>query len=126
MMDGSTQRLPALGKSKLNRTKLEHDYKTVEDGEEMQFVETTVKCILTPGHTEGSMSYLANGSYLFVGDNLSLRNGKVELFDSVFNMSDDTQRNSLKKLAHLQDIQYLLTAHYGFTDSYQKSFKNWI
>ena len=126
MIDGTTPRLPHMGKSRFNRTRLDYSYATVEDGEELCFENLRVKCILTPGHTEGSVSFLINGTYLFVGDNLSLRNGRVNLFNSTFNISDDVQRQSLRKLAKIQGAQYIFTAHYGFSDSYEEAFKDFV
>ena len=126
MIDGTTSRLPHMGKSRLNRTRLDHSYTTIEDGEELCFGDLGVKCILTPGHTEGSMSFLINGTYLFVGDSLSLSNGRVDLFNSTFNISDDVQRQSLRNLAKIQGIQYVFTAHYGFSDHYVEAFKDFV
>ena len=121
MIDGSTSRMFDIGKNKLD-----YDYKVLKDGEEVYFNKTKVKPLLTPGHTNGSMSYLIDGKYLFVGDNLSLKNGHVELFNSLFNMNDDIQRSSLNHLAKIQNVHYIFTAHYGFSDEYNNAFKHFL
>jgi len=119
MIDGSVSRMFVIGKNKLN-----YNYKVIEDNEEIQFGKLKVKSILTPGHTNGSMSFIINDSYLFAGDNLSLKNGQVNLFNSLFNMNDDIQKESLENLAKMQNIKYIFSAHYGFSDDYHEAFKN--
>ncbi|MCL2842577.1 MAG: MBL fold metallo-hydrolase [Oscillospiraceae bacterium] len=119
VLDGSVPRLVFGGKNKLN-----HSYSTIEDNEELYFGKIKVKSVLTPGHTVGSMSFLIDDKYLFVGDNLSLQNGQVGLFNSLFNLSDDTQKESIRNLAKIASTEYIFTAHYGFTDSPREAFKN--
>ncbi|MCL2438274.1 MAG: MBL fold metallo-hydrolase [Coriobacteriia bacterium] len=127
VIDGSAPRLPHLGKSRFNKTTLNHSYTAVEDNEELHFKDIIVRCIHTPGHTVGSMSFLINDTYLFVGDNLSLREGKVELFNSIFNADDDVQKESLRRLAALPaGVQYIFTAHYGFSDNFQEAFEKFL
>lgn len=41
----------------------------LQDGDKIRFGETEVECILTPGHTKGSMCYLLQAS-LFTGDTI--------------------------------------------------------
>jgi len=119
VIDGSVSRLPFGGRNKLN-----YDYSKIEDTEELCFGKIKVKSFLTPGHTSGSMSFLIDDKYLFVGDNLSLQDGKVSLFNSLFNLSDDTQKESIKKLAQIANVEYIFTAHYGFTDEPKKAFQS--
>jgi len=104
--------------------KLKHSYKTIDDNDELFFGKIKVKSILTPGHTNGSMSFMIDDKYLFVGDTLGLQNGQVSLFNSLFNMSDDTQKKSIANLAKMTKIEYVFTAHYGFTDEPQKAFES--
>jgi len=119
MIDGSVVRMFDALKNRLN-----HDYKVLDDNEEIYFGKTKVKCILTPGHTNGSMSYILDDKYLFVGDTLSLKDGQVEMFNSSFDMDDNTQRKSIEKLSKLQNIEYVFTAHYGFIDARGEIFGN--
>jgi len=119
VIDGSVPRLVFGGKNKFN-----YNYSTIEDNEELRFGKIKVKSVLTPGHTVGSMSFLIDDKYLFVGDNLSLQNGQVGLFNSLFNFNDDTQKESIRNLAKIASTEYIFTAHYGFTDKPKEAFKN--
>jgi len=119
MIDGSVARMFGIGKNKLNVV-----YKVLKDNEEIYFGNIKVNAILTPGHTNGSMSYVVNDKYLFVGDTLSLKNGQAELFNSLFNMNDIAQKQSIEKLGKVCGIEYIFTCHYGFTDDYKEAFKN--
>jgi len=107
MIDGTVSRMLFV-KSKLN-----YSYKTLEDNEERNFGKIKVKTILMPGHTKGSASFLIDDKYLFSGDNFSLKNGRIELFNSFFNMNDNIQKESIKRLDEIKDIEYIFTAHYG-------------
>ncbi len=103
-------------------------HEDLKDNSEITIGNLRIKCILTPGHTPGSMSYLLNEKYLFTGDTLSLKDGHVDLFVHFFNMDDDMQRKSItmiKGLADTKDIRYILTAHHGYTDNVNKAFENW-
>ena len=113
VIDGSTPRL-----FNLFNNRLKHAYTTIENDSNMEFDGLNVKPILTPGHTTGSMSYLVDGKYLFVGDALSLADGKVKLFNALFNMDDEVQKQSIAKLAKIQGVEYVFTAHYGFAKGY--------
>jgi len=121
VLDGSVPRLSFGGKNKLN-----YSYRTIADTEELRFGSIQVKSILTPGHTVGSMSFLIDDKYLFVGDSLSLRNGLVGLFNSLFNLNDDVQKESISKLAKMASTKYIFTAHYGFTDKPSEAFKSFL
>jgi hypothetical protein len=55
---------------------------------------------------------------------MSLKNGKADLFNEFFNMDSETEKESIKKLAALQNIKYIFTAHYGFTDDAGKALGN--
>lgn len=79
--------------------------------------------ILTPGHTPGSMCYQVDGRFLFTGDSMRLRDGIADIFSQSINMDSDTQRQSLKKLARLEEVNYIFTAHFGYTDSFYRAFE---
>jgi glyoxylase-like metal-dependent hydrolase (beta-lactamase superfamily II) len=115
LIDGSTGRI--LGMSNT----LECEYTLLEDNQEIELCGLPVKCLLTPGHTSGSMCYLINGKYLFTGDCMSLSDGKVELFNNFFNMDSDIQRKSLQMLTSVENVDYLFTAHYGYTDDFHNA-----
>ncbi len=100
-------------------------YILLRDGQDIETAGLKIHCILTPGHTPGAMCYLVNGKYLFTGDTLSLKNGRAGTFNDLFNMDTNRQKSSLKKLAGLSGIEYIFTAHYGYTDNFQKAFEPW-
>ncbi len=80
---------------------------------------------MSPGHTPGSMCFLIGDKFLFVGDNMSLKNGKIDPFNDFFNIDTKLQSKSLKKLALLTGVEYIFTAHYGYTNEFTQAFKNW-
>jgi hydroxyacylglutathione hydrolase len=119
MINGTTKRM-FFFHNKLNRK-----YTTLEDGQVLTIDGLSVQSILTPGHTPGSTCYLIAGKYLFTGDNMSLQNGRAELFNKVFNMDPATQKISLQKLAQLTPVKFIYTAHHGYSDDFAKTFENW-
>jgi hydroxyacylglutathione hydrolase len=117
MVDGRTARFAVFKNKPIRRHDLLNDDQTVEvDG-------LKVTTVLIPGHTPGSMCYLVNGQLLFVGDSMRLTNGKADIFSKTINMDTDTQRYSLKKLARLAGVRYVFTAHFGYTDSFDRAFE---
>jgi glyoxylase-like metal-dependent hydrolase (beta-lactamase superfamily II) len=120
MINGKTVRAAFIMKNRLDST-----YQTIKDNQKIDISGLSVKGILTPGHTPGSMSYIINDKYLFTGDTLSLKDQKVELFNEFFNMDSATEEKSISKLAVLSDIKYIFTGHYGYTDNFQKAFESW-
>jgi len=90
--------------------------KSLADGEIFEVGGLQIQVISTPGHAEDSVCFLIDERFLFVGDNLSLVDGKVGLFNSVYNNSDEKQKKDIQKLAGLSGIEYIFTAHYGFSD----------
>jgi glyoxylase-like metal-dependent hydrolase (beta-lactamase superfamily II) len=119
MLDGRTHRMFVFDNT------IAVPYETLADGQTVKAAGLTVKGILTPGHTPGSMCYLVEGEYLFTGDILSLRDGSVELFNEFFNMDSETEKTSWKKISTLPGVKYIFTAHYGYTDKYRKAFEKW-
>jgi hypothetical protein len=49
----------------------------------------------------------------------------VHTFYRLFNMDTTVQRDSIRKLARLQNIALLCTAHTGCTRSYARATKYW-
>jgi hydroxyacylglutathione hydrolase len=118
MVDGRTARMFFFFKNELKRA-----HKPIGDGQTIEIDGLKVHAILTPGHTPGSTSYVVDDQYLFSGDNLSLKSGKAGVFSEMINMDSNVQRESLKKLAKLEGIRYVFTAHHGYTDSFDKAFE---
>jgi hydroxyacylglutathione hydrolase len=119
MVDGRTARF-FLFKNRLN---LAHT--PLSDGQTVEIDGLKMTTIFTPGHTPGSASYLVNGQYLFVGDTASLKSGKVGIFSQMINMDSDVQRESLRKLAGLQGVTHIFTAHHGYSGSAEQAFEAW-
>ncbi|MCL2057452.1 MAG: MBL fold metallo-hydrolase [Oscillospiraceae bacterium] len=90
---------------------------TVSDGDSLEINGRTVEVIGTPGHADDSVCYLLDGLYLFAGDNLSIKDGKVGMFISIYNKSDEQQKADIDRLAGLGGFRYVITAHYGYADS---------
>lgn len=119
MINGKTPRILVF-KSHLNRP-----YKTIDNNEVIVFDNLSIKGILNPGHTPGSMSYIVNDSSIFTGDALSLNGGKVDIFNKFFNMDTETQIKSIRKLALLKGVKHIYTAHYGYSGNFSGVFKIW-
>ncbi|MDR1804022.1 MAG: MBL fold metallo-hydrolase [Treponema sp.] len=84
----------------------------LSDGQELSFGGTKVKCITAPGHTDGSMLYLADNRYLFTGDAFMVGNGKI----GVHPFAKD-KKLSVKTIERLRETidsaSIILTSHYG-------------
>ena len=107
---------------RIKKNSLNCRHELLQDGEEPVIDGLRIKCILTPGHTPGSMCFLVDGKYLFCGDSMSLKAGKVHVFNNIFNMDSELQKKSLKKLAGLSGPEMLVTAHYGCTEDVSNAF----
>lgn len=119
MVNGQTHRFLFM------KNKLDLPHALLENNQILNISGVRIKAFLTPGHTPGSMSFLINDTYLFAGDSMGLKNGKVTGFNDVFNMDSQLQRRSITQLADLPGVKYVFTAHYGFVDSYETAFENW-
>lgn len=108
------------------KNKIYHkSYKLIPDGGELKIGNVQIEGILTPGHTPGAMCYLINSKYLFTGDALGLNKGEVVGFNKVFNMDTKKALMSINLITELDDVEYLLTAHYGFTNNYNAAVQSW-
>lgn len=101
------------------------EYSLLEDQQVITFGNIKVQGILTQGHTFGSMCYLVNDKYLFIGDALSLKAGKIGKFNDFFNMDTKTATNSIERITKLPSAEYIFTAHYGYTNNYKNAVKDW-
>jgi Zn-dependent hydrolases, including glyoxylases len=101
------------------------DYSLLDDNQEIKVGAVRVKCILTPGHTPGSMSYLINDSLLFVGDAFGLKNGALSKPNSFFSKDMKTAIKSFDKISNLPTAKYIFTAHTGFTNDYKRAIAGW-
>jgi hydroxyacylglutathione hydrolase len=120
MINGKTPRFFSLFKNALPVR-----YELMDDGQTIDVAGVKIKGILTPGHTPGAMCYLVNGRFLFTGDTMSLKDGRAELFNNLFNMDSEQQKISLHKLKNIPEVKTVFTAHYGLTDNPKRAFENW-
>ncbi|HTX74526.1 MAG TPA: MBL fold metallo-hydrolase [Rectinemataceae bacterium] len=104
---------------------LAHPYETIEDGQEIRVGSATVRCILTPGHTAGSMSFLVNGSILIVGDELNIAAGKAVLDRSPISIDNAGRLDSIRRLAALEGVELLCPMHSGCTDNFADAMGAW-
>ena len=88
------------------------NFKTVEEGQELEFSGCKIKVLETPGHTEGSVCYLITDDdghkILISGDTLFAQSvGRTDLEggDSL------KLENSLKRLAEFNDSLHVLPGH---------------
>jgi hydroxyacylglutathione hydrolase len=122
MLDHSTPRLFGLLYSKPLPVK----HELLDDNQILAIGNAAIKCISTPGHTVGSMSYLINNSVLVVGDILNLKQGKVVLDRGFMQLNKPKQRESIQKLSQLKGISLLCTAHTGYTKDFAGAMKDWV
>jgi hydroxyacylglutathione hydrolase len=101
------------------------NYSLLEDQQIIIIGKTKIMGILTPGHTAGSMCYLINDKYLFTGDALSLKAGKIDKFNDFFNVDSKTAVRSMSKITNLPSAEYIFSAHYGYTADYRNAVKDW-
>ena len=102
------------------------EYTLIADQQIIKIGNIIIKGILTPGHTPGSMCYLINEKYLFTGDLLSIKAGKIGKFNEFFNMDTKTAIKSIDKIIHIPTCDYIFSAHYGYTNDYKNAVKDWI
>lgn len=117
MIDGSTVRSFLFMKNKLPFA-----YEMIKDEETFEILGISIKGILTKGHTLGSMCYIINEKTLFTGDILSIRNDKITNEINLFHMNVADNKESIKKLSKLKNIENLFTAHYGYSQNFEKLF----
>lgn len=116
MINGKTAKMMFFH-NKLSRK----DYTLLEDGQNLIIGKTHILCILTPGHTPGSMSYLIDNKYLFVGDAFGLKDGKIDKANSFFSKDLKLAVKSFKKIKNLPNVEFIFTAHNGFTNDYKNA-----
>ena len=97
----------------------------VTEGQMLSAAGISVRVFETPGHTPGSVSYLAGERFLFSGDVIRLRQGEAFPFPFWFNRDSRALAQSVRKLAGLNGIECLMTAHNGFTTDVAHAFSHW-
>jgi hydroxyacylglutathione hydrolase len=100
-------------------------YRLLQDGEVVTVGAMRIRAIGTPGHTPGSMSYLLDGSILFVGDTFKLVAGQVHPLRRYINNDTEQQKESIRKLASLEGVRLACTAHSGYTERFDEAIRAW-
>jgi glyoxylase-like metal-dependent hydrolase (beta-lactamase superfamily II) len=109
----------------VHNARIDRSYRLLDDNERVSAGPISVQAISTPGHTTGSMSYLVNGSLLFVGDAFKLVAGRVHPKRPYINMDMAGHKASIRKLAQLANIRLACTAHNGYTEEFEAAICNW-
>lgn len=122
MLDHSTPRFLGLVYSK----PLPVTPEFLDENEILTIGNASIKCLSTPGHTAGSMSYLINDSVLVVGDILNLKKGKVVMDRGFIQVDKAKRRESILKLSRLKGISVLCTAHTGYSEDFAGAMKDWV
>jgi hydroxyacylglutathione hydrolase len=122
MLDHTTPRFLGLVYSKPLPVK----HELLDENEILTIGNTAIRCLSTPGHTVGSMSYLINGSVLVVGDILNLKQGKVIMDRGFIQLDKTKQRDSILRLSRLKGISFLCTAHTGYSEDFAGAMKDWV
>ena len=114
MINGTRTKFLWFGNS-ISRT----DYTLLEDRQTVQIGNLKIECILVPGHTSGTMAYLINDKYLFTGDILSLKDGKIAPIPAFFNINHAQAVENLNIIRNIPAAKYIFTSHWGYTDDYK-------
>jgi glyoxylase-like metal-dependent hydrolase (beta-lactamase superfamily II) len=94
----------------------------LQDGQELLFGETIVKCIHAPGHTLGSMVYWVNHKYLFPGDAFFILNKTVGTYP-LFSENEVLAQKTIEGLKEIINGSALvLTPHHGYYEGSELIF----
>lgn len=122
MLDHTTPRFFGFVYNKPLTVKLE----LLDDNQVLAIGNSSIRCLSTPGHTVGSMSYLINNSVLVAGDTLNLKQGKVVMDRGFMQLDKTKQRESIQKLSRLTGVSLLCTAHSGYSADFAGAVKDWV
>jgi hydroxyacylglutathione hydrolase len=121
MITGQAARMLGL----LYNSRIKRPYHLLRDNDVVVAGSINIRAISTPGHTTGSMSYLVNESILFVGDTFKLIDNQVFPKRRYINMNTEQQKESIRKLARLDNVYLACTAHNGYTKEFRHAMSNW-
>lgn len=86
----------------------------LKDNDTLQFGNSTLKVIHTPGHTPGSLSFVIDYKYVVTGDILFVESiGRPDLRDKAEEFTEDLYDTLHKKLLTLPPETIVLPAHHG-------------
>ncbi len=93
------------------------DYTLIEEGV-IDICGIKVRAIETPGHTPGHMVYVVEDKYVFTGDLLRIKKGRVFPFYKIFSMNHGRLLDSFKKIEKIVLHLKLFTSHHGWIDDF--------
>ena len=120
MLNGDKQKIPGYNNS-LSR----NDYILLDDQQNITIGKHKIHCILTEGHTSGSMCYQVNEKNLFTGDILSLHDGKLGHSVKFFDLDHEMTTKSISKITNIPGVENILTSHWGISKDYNNAVKDW-
>jgi glyoxylase-like metal-dependent hydrolase (beta-lactamase superfamily II) len=120
MLNGKKQKIPFVN-NKMSR----NDYILLDDKQTFEIGSHKINCILTEGHSSGSMCFQVNDKYLFVGDMLSLQEGKLGNSVKFFDLDHKMASKSIAKITNIPNVEYILTSHWGISKDYRNAVKDW-
>ena len=100
----------------------------IRDDEVIAVGAITVRALHTPGHSPGSTSYVVDGTHLFTGDLLMLRDGRAVVSEQVLNNNSEESARSLRALARRVSgtgLRLIGTAHSGVSREPDAALAPW-
>lgn len=128
LVDGTGKRTFSRHRVSFGGNRLSVPWNSLQDGQTLQVDGRKIECILTPGHTPGSMCYLVDDRYLFTGDSLGLENGRFTDFVPLFTMDLEEGRRSISLLVQRvgnRPVEFVFTGHSGCTDDFLQASGGW-
>lgn len=128
LIDGTTLRTLSKYGVSFGGNRLSLPFKTLEDGEILAAGARKVECILTPGHTPGSMCFLVDDTLLFTGDTLGIEKGRFTGFIPLYTMDVEENKRSISKLVNAvktKHVEYVFTGHHGCSNRYPELSEGW-
>jgi len=110
MINRGVHRLFGLNRKSHVLTKMEE----LQDGQIINYEDIKIECILTPGHTYGSMSYLVDNKYLFLGDACRIINNEIKPLKKYINMNTVMQIKSIEKIKQIENVLMSFVSHTGY------------
>lgn len=108
--------------------RFERSWTPVQNDETITVGAITVRAVRTPGHSPGSTSYIVDGTHLFTGDLLMLRDGRAVVSERILNNDSDMSARSLRALAQRVSgtgLTLLGTAHSGISRDPDAALAPW-
>ena len=88
----------------------------LKDGESIEFGQSKLRVISTPGHTPGSLSYVVDEKYVYTGDILFIESiGRPDLRDKAEEFAGELYDSLHNKLLKLSPDTIVFPAHHGQT-----------